>query len=266
MCDVISFINRKGGCGKSTNSTNFAYCLAKKGFKVLFIDYDGQHNSSTSFNIDDSDRRQFTIVELLQIIGRKSILPKKEDYIIKTDFGVDLITCNFIYDSLDSFFKNLPNGQFIFKKFLNDSGLLLDYDFIIIDNNPSFCMSNINSLLASNHIIIPVFPDLYNSIGMLQVITEISEIINDKDLNLNNIKIAGVLIGCDDSQTNISKKYKQEYQDNNIPTFNTIIPKNISIKNAQENYSVVCKDEPKSKGALAYFDFTEEYLKMLGVD
>lgn len=262
MCDVISFLNKKGGCGKTTNSTSFAYCLFQKGYKVLLIDFDGQHNASISFNVDDSDSRQFTIVELLQLVGRKAPLPEKKDYIIKTD-SVDLITCNYLYDSLDSFFQNLSNGQFIFKKFLAISGLILDYDFIIIDNNPSFSVSNINSLLACNHVIIPVFPDLFNSVGMLQIIKQISDVIDDRDLNLNNIKIAGILIGCDEANTNISKKYKDEYIKNNIPTFNTVIPRNISVKNSQEEYSVVVKTEPKSKSAIAYNEFTDEYLNYL---
>ena len=118
MCDVISFLNRKGGCGKSTNSTNFAYCLSTLGYKVLFIDYDGQHSASLSFGISDSNNRQFTIVELLQLVGRKAELPSKEDYLININEKIDLITCSFLYDQLDSFFKSLTNGQFIFRKFL----------------------------------------------------------------------------------------------------------------------------------------------------
>ena len=47
---VISFINMKGGVGKTTLSTNIAYTLARKeGKKVLFIDVDPQFNATQCF-------------------------------------------------------------------------------------------------------------------------------------------------------------------------------------------------------------------------
>ena len=47
---VISFINMKGGVGKTTLSTNVAYNLAQKeGKKVLFVDIDPQFNATQCF-------------------------------------------------------------------------------------------------------------------------------------------------------------------------------------------------------------------------
>jgi chromosome partitioning protein len=44
---VISFINQKGGCSKSTTSVHFAWWLAsKKNKKVLLVDADAQRSSS----------------------------------------------------------------------------------------------------------------------------------------------------------------------------------------------------------------------------
>lgn len=44
---TISFINLKGGVGKTTISTNFAYALAEScGLRILFIDNDKQGNAT----------------------------------------------------------------------------------------------------------------------------------------------------------------------------------------------------------------------------
>ena len=49
---TMSFINWKGGVGKTTISTTIAYVLANMGAKVLFIDDDKQGNSSRWFDAD----------------------------------------------------------------------------------------------------------------------------------------------------------------------------------------------------------------------
>jgi len=43
---VISFVNQKGGCAKSTTSVHFAYWLTQKKKNVLLVDADAQGSSS----------------------------------------------------------------------------------------------------------------------------------------------------------------------------------------------------------------------------
>jgi chromosome partitioning protein len=45
MTKVIAVLNQKGGCGKTTISTNLAHALSLKGYKVLLVDADPQGNA-----------------------------------------------------------------------------------------------------------------------------------------------------------------------------------------------------------------------------
>ena len=38
---IVSFCNQKGGVGKTTTTALVAYNLAKEGYRVLVIDFDG---------------------------------------------------------------------------------------------------------------------------------------------------------------------------------------------------------------------------------
>lgn len=50
---IISFINQKGGVGKTTLSVNVAACLAKQGFKTLLIDADKQGSATAWASLRD---------------------------------------------------------------------------------------------------------------------------------------------------------------------------------------------------------------------
>lgn len=75
---IISFLNQKGGVGKTTLSINTAACLAKQGHRVLLIDADKQ--ASTSMWASLREDAPFQVIGLARDKMARDALALAEQY------------------------------------------------------------------------------------------------------------------------------------------------------------------------------------------
>ncbi|ACH93798.1 ParA family protein [Borrelia duttonii] len=146
---VITIASIKGGVGKSTTSLIFATLLAQKN-RVLLIDIDTQASVTSYFFMQiekqNLDLKSINIYEVL-----KNNLDINNS-IINVDNNLDLIPS---YLSLHKFNKEAITFKEIKlqKQLFN---LKLEYDYIIIDTNPSLDYTLTNALVVSDYIIVPM--------------------------------------------------------------------------------------------------------------
>ncbi|SHF27851.1 chromosome partitioning protein [Seinonella peptonophila] len=170
MGKVISFINKKGGVGKTTTAVNIAYTLAKlQKKKVLLIDIDSQMNASQYVLNAQQIKTIFTHNEkttLLRLFSDNTNF----DYYIN-----DLI--HSITDQFDCIpsFRNLDHvnvkNPFLLKEFVEQSGLKNIYDVIIIDCPPSSFINKL-ALLSSDSYLVPCLAEPMSIMGIPNMLAE----------------------------------------------------------------------------------------------
>jgi chromosome partitioning protein len=252
MTRIISVANQKGGVGKTSTAINLGSALAHFGKSVLLVDFDPQGNSGRGLGIDVSTLTQTVYDAITGSCDINTvILPTR-------DPKLWLIPSNLKLASLDSHMQSLgeKNPFFILKVSL--SNLKEKYDFIIIDCPPSLGLLNINALVASESVIIPVQCEYFAMEAVAAILSSITKVQNDYNPAL---KIEGFLLTMYDPRTSLGTEIAQQvrglFKEN---TFVTTIPRNISIPEASARGQAVTSFRPTAQGSLAYFALAREVM------
>jgi len=167
---VVSFLNQKGGVGKTTMCFNAAIALAKSGAKVLCIDMDPQANLSLLFDVEVGEN-DYSIFHLLMNSVRElkhlHSPALTSEVIHATRSGVDLIASSQDLSGFELSVSGISGSRpLILKKFIERSGLNEIYDFIIIDCPPTLGLLVVNTLCASGGVMVPFRPDEFSRKGL----------------------------------------------------------------------------------------------------
>ena len=257
MCKVIAICNQKGGVSKTTTTANLGVGLVRAGKKVLVIDADPQGNLSQSLGIENPDELEVALPNIMeQIMTGEDVDVTKG--IVHHKEGIDLMPCNIDLSAVDVSLVHVLSREFIMKTYVDSMREF--YDYILIDCMPSLGVITINSLTASDSVLIPVQAAYLPVKGLEQLIKTICRV--KKHLN-PEIKFEGILISMLNARTNYAKDIMElirEYYGDAIPIFESKIP--FSVKAAETSAAGVSiftldKKHPVSQ---AYENLTEEVI------
>jgi chromosome partitioning protein len=133
------------------------------------------------------------------------------------------------------------------------------FDYIIIDGPPSLGLLTLNSLIASDQVLIPIQSEYYALEGLSQLLETISLIQNNLKPNLG---IMGILITMFDKRNKLSAMVKEElykYFPNKV--FKAIIPRSVRLAEAPSYGLSILQYDKSSSGAKAYESLIKEILK-----
>ena len=247
---TISVMSRKGGSGKTTTALALIYGLAQMNYKVLAIDLDPQLNLTYSLEGDP------TLTPADFVLKTKHISPlpqqaRQNIYLIPG--SKDLTTADIKFTDIGK--------QYRLKEALAE--VSSKYDYCIIDNCTHLGITAVNSLTASDYVIVPATADTYSMQGVLELVTQIIHPVQ-KYTN-KKLQFSGVLITMFDERKTISRTIRSQLQkyvtSMNSKVFETVIHSSVAIQEAQlTRDNLLLYGNGKSRAIQDYNSFIAEFL------
>src|SRR5574344_262991 len=252
MSRIIAIANQKGGVWKTTTAINLSAALAHFGKEVLLLDFDAQGNAGRGLGVDVTSLRSTIYDAVIHQANINSLItPTSVPHL-------SLIPSNLKLAALDSYVQSQGASApfFLLKETLKS--LQKPFDYIIIDCPPSLGLLNINALVASNEVIVPVQCEYFAMEAVAAILSSITKIQNDYNPDL---KIEGFLLTMYDPRTSLDTEVAQQvrklFKEN---TFVTSIPRNVSIPESSARGEPVTTWRPSAQGSLAYFALAREVM------
>lgn len=155
--ELITVCNRKGGVSKTETCRAFGQGLMQRGYKVLFIDLDGQRNLTYSMR---GGKHPNTIYDVFTDRCRVA------DAIERTEQG-DII-------SGDTRLYNIADDKKLTHTFISERlSKLTEYDYILVDTAPNRSKLTFSVMVASDGLIFPVMADMYAIQSLKEVYAEL---------------------------------------------------------------------------------------------
>lgn len=251
MTKTISVFNQKGGVGKTTTNINLSTYIAQKGKRVLVVDADPQGNTTSGFGVDKES------LELSLYDGMINEVPF-EEICIKTRFSnLDLIPSKPELAGAEIEMTSMKERELRLRKFLSEAKSV--YDYIFIDCPPSLGLISLNALAASDSVLVPIQCEYYALEGVSQLMNTVNLV--KRGLN-SALHIEGILLTMFDGRTNLSLQVVEEvcsYFGDRV--YKTLIPRNVRLAEAPSFGMSILEYDEKSKGAEAYENLAQEFLK-----
>lgn len=250
---VLSVINQKGGCGKTTTAINLSACLAKKGKKVLLVDMDPQGHAAAGLNATDLAVHRDLRSALLNIYEEPIRLPEVATPI---DANLDLVPSMLSLVALEQELSGATDRERRLKDLLDSGGAV--YDYVLIDSPPNLGVLTINALAASQEVLVPVDTGTFSLHGMRRIF-QVVDLIEER---MGRPPRVSILMTFYDRRIRLARMIEARLEEQfPAQVLKTRIRTSIHLKEAASYGLPIVRYRPNSLGAWDYQDLTEELLE-----
>jgi chromosome partitioning protein len=248
---IIAMCNQKGGVGKTTSTINLGAALAEYGRRVLLVDFDPQGALSVGLGVNPMEL-DHTVYNLLM---ERGMAP--DEVLLKTAVaGMDLLPSNIDLSAAEVQLVSEVARESTLQRALQP--LLPDYDFVVIDCQPSLGLLTVNALTAAHKVIVPLECEFFALRGvalLMETIEKVQQRLNPE------LRLDGILATMYDSRTVHGREVLArliEAFDEKV--FHTVVGRTVRFPETTVAGMPITSFAPSSPGARAYQQLAREVL------
>jgi chromosome partitioning protein len=248
---IVAMCNQKGGVGKTTTTINLGAALAEYGRRVLLVDFDPQGALSVGLGVNPHELDR-TVYNLLMDRGVEA-----EDILLKTNTaGMDLLPSNIDLSAAEvQLVGEVAREQTLGRSLEEISS---DYDYVLIDCQPSLGLLTVNALTASHGVIVPLECEFFALRGvalLMDTISKVTERLNSR------LELDGILATMYDSRSTHTRevlaRVVEAFGDR---VYHTVISRTIRFPETTVVGEPITTYASRSSGAEAYRQLAREVL------
>ncbi|APT90837.1 chromosome partitioning protein [Corynebacterium sphenisci DSM 44792] len=252
---VLAMCNQKGGVGKTTSTINLGAALAEFGRRVLLVDLDPQGALSAGLGVphEELDLTVYSLIMDPSLDVR--------DAVHRTNVaGLDLVPANIDLSAAEIQLVNEVGREQALGRALRP--VMADYDYVIIDCQPSLGLLTVNALTIAHGVMIPM-ECAYFSLRGLALLTDTVEKVRDR-LNFN-LEVLGILVTMFDRRTlharEVMTRLVEVFGDK---VFDTVITRTVRFPETSVAGEPITTWAPSTEAAEQYRDLAREVIERTG--
>ncbi len=252
---VIAMANQKGGVGKTTSTINLGASLVENGRKVLLVDLDPQGALSAGLGVphEELDVTVYSLIMDPSLDSRSAVQPTVVE-------GLDLLPANIDLSAAEIQLVNEVGREQALGRALRP--LMKDYDYIIVDCQPSLGLLTINALTVADGVIIPMECEYFSLRGLALLTDTVSKVQDRLNFNLD---VVGILVTMFDRRTTHAREVMERLLEVfGDKVFDTVITRTVRFPETSVAGEPVTTFAPNSQGAEQYRHLAREVIERTG--
>lgn len=249
---IIAMCNQKGGVGKTTSTINMGSALAAFGRKVLLVDLDPQGALSAGLGISHQEL-DITVYNLL-VDSSLSVLDAIHESPVN---GLDVVPANIDLSAAEIQLVNEVGREQALARALRP--VMKEYDFIIIDCQPSLGLLTVNALSCADSVIIPVESEYFSLRGLALLMDTVDKV---RDRLNFRLEVLGILVTMFDRRTLHSREVMERLVEAfGDKVFDSVITRTVRFPETSVAGEPIDTWAPKSSGAVQYRNLAAEVIE-----